>query len=226
MIRIGVLYEDNHLLAVSKPTGFPVQGDDSGDQSMVDAARDYLRYTYNKPGNVFSGLIHRLDRPVSGVLMIAKTSKALSRMTQLFNKREIEKTYWALVSRRPEAEEGTLVHWLTKDTKRNVSRASAKQSGNAKRAELSYRFLKRIGRYYLLEIKPLTGRSHQIRLQLARMGCSVVGDLKYGYPQANPDAGICLHALKLNFIHPVRKVPIEIKAPLPSTQLWRPFMEK
>lgn len=223
--NIKVIYEDNHLIAVNKPAGWLVQGDQTGDLPLSDYVKWYIKNRYTKPGAVFLGTIHRLDRPVSGVTVFARTSKALTRMTKLFQNRLVQKTYLALVEKRPAEPVGTLVHYIEKDKERNIARAnSRKRSKQAKLAELSYKLLSSIGHLHLLEVKPKTGRPHQIRVQLSSMGSPIRGDIKYGASKPNGDADICLHAQKLSFIHPVKKEPMTIVAPLPSYhQLWTIF---
>ncbi|MSQ78180.1 MAG: RluA family pseudouridine synthase [Flavobacteriaceae bacterium] len=214
--NLRVIYEDNHLLAVNKPSGLLVQGDETGDIPLVDIAKDYLKKKYNKPGNVFCGVIHRIDRPVSGLVLMAKTSKALTRMNEQFKQRDIKKTYLALVSKKPLRDGGKLIHWLTKDTSKNISKAYNQERPDALRAELDYDVVSQSDKAYLLEVFPLTGRPHQIRVQLAAMGCPIVGDLKYGYPSPNSDASICLHALRLKFAHPVSLEEMHIEAGTPD----------
>lgn len=221
--KLEILYEDNHLLAINKRTGMLVQGDATGDEPLVEVCKKYIKEKYNKPGEVFLGVVHRLDRPVSGVVVFARTSKALDRMNALFRDRQTKKTYWAIVNTKPAKETGTLVHWLIKNEAKNKTTAYARENKEGLRSELSYQFLKQRSGYFLLEVNPVTGRPHQIRVQLASMNCPIVGDLKYGYEVANADQSICLHARQLEFIHPVKKEKISIQAPLPPNEFWNLF---
>lgn len=217
---LQVLYEDNHLLAINKTAGTLVQGDATGDKPLADICKDYIKDRYQKPGEVFLGVVHRLDRPVSGVVVFARTSKALERMNELFREKQTKKIYWALVEKKPHQSQGTLVHWLVKDEKKNKTTAYKNEHPQGQRSELSYRLLKSVGLFFLLEVSPVTGRPHQIRVQLASMGSPIVGDVKYGYHTANSDASICLHARTLSFVHPVKKEPITILADLPKQESW------
>ena len=219
-----VIYEDNHLIIVNKAAGVLVQGDATGDRCLGDLVKDYIRTKYNKPGEVFLGTVHRLDRPVSGLVVFARTSKALERMNELFRKRDVQKTYWAVVKHKPEKSKGKLVHWLSKDEKKNLVTAHDRELPGTQRAELNYRLLGEINKYYLLEITPITGRPHQIRVQLASMDCPIRGDVKYGFPRANADGSINLHARRLFFVHPVKKEPIICKAGLPNDPFWEEFL--
>jgi 23S rRNA pseudouridine1911/1915/1917 synthase len=224
MLPIVPIYEDNHLLVVNKPSGLLVQGDNTGDVTLPDLAKEYLKEKYHKPGNIFCGVVHRLDRPVSGVVVLAKTSKGLERMNALFKTRHIQKIYWAITEKKPSNIEGTLIHWLLKDSQKNVVKAYHKEVADSQFAQLSYSYVKSIGNLHLIEVRPLTGRSHQIRVQLASMGCVIVGDLKYGAKSPNPDAGICLHARRLVFEHPIKLEPINITADLPNNHpVWTMF---
>jgi len=219
---INVLYEDNHLLIVNKPAGILVQGDSTGDQPLVEVGKAYIKEKYKKPGAVFLGVVHRLDRPVSGVVVFARTSKALARMNAQFRDKETQKTYWALVDNKPPKAQGKLIHWLVKDEKKNKTAAYDTEIDEGKRSELDYKLVRQAGKS-LLEVQPITGRPHQIRVQLASMGRPIVGDLKYGYPTPNQDGSICLHARSLEFTHPVTKEKMLITAELPDDQHWNPF---
>lgn len=223
MNRLEVLYEDNHLLVVNKPAGVLVQGDRTGDHTIAETAKSYLKAKYNKPGNVFLGTVHRLDRPVSGALVFARTSKALSRLNEQFKNRVVKKVYWALVDNEPSDHAGKLQHWLYKDRDKNITKAYSKPVGDAKKATLEYKLLRKYKNHFLLEVYPLTGRPHQIRVQLATIKCPVVGDLKYGYAKANSDGNICLHAHEISFDHPVANKKLKITAPLPNNKEWNPI---
>ena len=218
-----VVYEDNHIIVVNKSASEIVQGDKTGDTPLSETVKQYLKEKYAKPGNVFLGVTHRLDRPVSGLVVFAKTSKALSRLNDMFRLNEVKKTYWAIVKECPKAEEGELVHYMVRNEKQNKSYAYDKEVKNSKKAVLDYKLIARSDNYYLLEVDLKTGRHHQIRCQLAKMGCPIKGDLKYGFARSNPDGSICLHARKIRFIHPVSKELIEITAPLPQGNLWKAF---
>ena len=221
-----ILYEDNHLLVVNKAVGDIVQGDKTGDECLAETYKAFLAQRDGKPGRVFLGIPHRLDRPVSGIVLFAKTSKALERLTAMFREGQVHKTYWALCCARPAADEARLTGWMVRNEKQNKSYIVADGAGpkpaghpDAKLAELKYRYLYGTERYHLLEVDLLTGRHHQIRCQLAHAGCPIKGDLKYGAPRSNPDGGICLHARHLRFLHPVRKTPVDITAPIPPA--WK-----
>lgn len=220
-----VLYEDNHLIIVNKSAGVLVQGDATGDKTLSDYVKDYIKEKYNKPGDVFLGTVHRLDRPVSGIVVFARTSKALERMNELFRRRDVQKTYWAVVGKRPENKGGKLTHFLLKNEEKNTVKAFDTEVPGSQKAELTYRYLGEINHYHLLEVNPVTGRPHQIRVQLATMGCPIRGDVKYGYPRLNPEGNINLHARRLYFVHPVKKEPILVKAPLPENPFWEEFLE-
>lgn len=219
-----VIYEDNHIIVVNKSCSEIVQGDKTGDTPLSEKVKAYIKEKYAKPGNVFCGVTHRLDRPVSGIVVLAKTSKALARMNELFQNGEVHKTYWAIVKNLPKPEEGELVHWLVRNEKQNKSYAYDKEVKNSKKAILDYRTIGHSDNYYLVEVDLKTGRHHQIRCQLAKIGCPIKGDLKYGAPRSNPDGSISLHARKISFIHPVSKKIIEIEAPVPDNPLWNSFI--
>ena len=212
-----VVYEDNHIIIVNKTASEIVQGDKTGDTPLSETVKEYLKEKYQKPGNVFVGVTHRLDRPVSGLVLFAKTSKALSRLNEMFKRGEVKKTYWAVVKNRPAQEEGTLSHWMVRNEKQNKSYAYDKEKPGSKHAILDYRLIAASDNYFLLEVDLKTGRHHQIRCQLAKMGCPIKGDLKYGFARSNPDGSICLHARRISFIHPVSKEQITVEAPLPSS---------
>ena len=217
-----VLYEDNHLIIVNKQAGEIVQGDKTGDTPLSDIVKDWLKEKHNKPGNVYLGVVHRLDRPVSGVVLFAKTSKALPRLNKMFAGHEnVSKTYWAIVQNRPQVPQGTLTHWLTRNEKNNTAHAYDREVPGAKKAVLDYRLIASGDRYHLLEIHLHTGRHHQIRCQLAKMGCPIKGDLKYGAPRSNPDGSISLHARNLTLEHPVSHESISVTAPVPNDTLWQ-----
>lgn len=220
---MDVVYEDNHLIIVNKSSSEIVQGDKTGDKPLSEMVKEYIKQKYHKPGNVFLGVVHRLDRPVSGLVVFARTSKALARLNEMFRTKEVYKTYWAIVGNCPPTEEGELVHWLVRNEKQNKSYAYDKEKPEAKKAILDYRLIGRSERYFLLEVDLKTGRHHQIRCQLAKMGCPIKGDLKYGSPRSNPDGSICLHARRVRFVHPVSKQEIDVTAPVPEGNLWHSF---
>ena len=217
---VSILYEDNHIIAVNKASSDIVQSDKTGDETLADRVRDYIRRSRGKPGDVFVGIPHRLDRPTSGVVLFARTSKALERLSAVFRNGEVAKTYWALVAEKPPAEAGTLTHWLTRNADQNKSYAWDAPRPGAREAKLSYRLLFSLERYHLLEIELETGRHHQIRAQLHAIGCHIKGDLKYGAARSNPGGGIHLHARRVSFPHPVKKVTVEIVADPPRDPLW------
>ncbi len=218
-----VLYEDNHIIIVNKTASEIVQGDKTGDTPLSEIVKQYLKEKYQKPGNVFIGVTHRLDRPVSGLVVFAKTSKALGRLNEMFRVGEVKKTYWAIVKNMPPEPEGELVHYLVRNEKQNKSYAYDSEKPGSKKAILHYRLIGRSDNYCLLEVDLKTGRHHQIRCQLAKMGCPIRGDLKYGFPRSNPDGSICLHACRVRFVHPVSKELIEVVAPVPDSNLWHAF---
>lgn len=215
-----VVYEDNHIIIVNKTASEIVQGDKTGDVPLSETVKQYLKEKYHKPGNVFIGVTHRLDRPVSGLVVFAKTSKALSRLNEMFKNSEVKKTYWAIVKQTPAETEGELVNYLVRNEKQNKSYAYDTEKPGSKKAILHYRLIARSDNYCLLEVDLKTGRHHQIRCQLAKMGCPIKGDLKYGFPRSNPDGSICLHARRVRFVHPVSKELIDVVAPVPSDNLW------
>lgn len=220
-----ILYEDNHLIVINKLPGELVQGDETGDPTLADAVKLYLKETYGKQGNVYLGIPHRLDRPTSGIVVYAKTEKALIRLNELFRGSGVKKTYWAVVDKAPQQAEGTLVHYITRDAARNKSVAHPVERKGSKIAKLSYRLIGASKSYYLLEIDLHTGRHHQIRAQLAAIGLHIKGDLKYGAQRSNPDGGIHLHARQISFIHPVRKEPLTIVADPPYDVVWDSFLK-
>ncbi len=222
---LDIVYEDNHIIVINKQVSDIVQGDKTGDEPLTDKVKQYLKEKYNKPGAVFLGLPHRLDRPTSGLVMLAKTSKALSRLNKMFKDKDIKKIYWAIVSKAVEPQTGYLEHYLSKNTQRNKSYVFDEEKPQTKKALLHYKTIAQSDKYYLLEVELKTGRHHQIRAQLAHIGSPIKGDLKYGAARSNPDKGICLHARQLSFIHPVKKEFINITAPVPKNNLWQ-FFEK
>ncbi len=222
--KLDILYEDNHLIAINKRCGDIVQGDKTGDSPISEEIKSYLKEKYHKPGNVFLGVTHRLDRPTSGVLLFARTSKSLTRMNELFkNEGEIRKTYWAVVDVKPDLLEATLEHWLVRNEKQNKSFAYPREQKESKQASLTYHYIASSDRFHLLEIELHTGRHHQIRAQLAAIGLHIKGDLKYGFPRSNKDGGIHLHARTIRFIHPVTLEPVTITAPVPNDPVWQFF---
>ena len=215
------LYEDNHIIIVCKRSGEIVQGDKTGDEPLSETVKQYIKEKYHKPGNVFLGVVHRLDRPVWGLVVFAKTSKALTRLNKMFKDGQVHKTYWAITKNAPPAEEGVLTDWLVRNERQNKSYAHQQEVPNAKKAVLKYRVIAHSDRYHLIEVNLLTGRHHQIRCQLANMGCAIKGDLKYGAPRSNPDGSISLLARQITFVHPVSKENIVVEAPLPpNDKLW------
>ncbi len=218
--NLQVLHEDNHIIVINKRVGDIVQGDKTGDKPLSEVVKEYIKVKYNKPGEVFLGVIHRLDRPTTGIVIFARTSKALTRMNELFSNRETQKTYWAIVKNKPQNSEDKLVHYLKRNKKNNTSKAHIKEVPESKIASLDYKIIASLQNYYALEINLHTGRHHQIRAQLSAIGSPIKGDLKYGFDRSNPDGGIHLHARKLVFTHPVTKENIEIIAPTPNDVIW------
>ncbi|MBS4014257.1 MAG: RNA pseudouridine synthase [Bacteroidetes bacterium] len=218
-----ILYEDNHIIIVNKLPSEIVQGDKTGDKPLSELLKDYVKVKYNKPGNVFMGVIHRIDRPVSGAVVFAKTSKALERFNKMLQDRTLKKKYWAVVKNPPPEESGNLIHYLKKNQSQNKSYVYNKEIEGAKKAELRYMVLDKSDGYYLLEVELITGRHHQIRAQLSAVGCCIKGDLKYGFARSNPDGSINLHAREVNFLHPIKNTEIKIIAPVPDDKLWKYF---
>jgi 23S rRNA pseudouridine1911/1915/1917 synthase len=218
--NLQVLHEDNHIIVINKRVGDIVQGDKTGDKPLSEVVKEYLKEKYNKPGEVFLGVVHRLDRPTTGIVVFAKTSKALTRLNELFSNRETQKTYWAVVKNKPPKNEDNLVHFIKRNEKNNTSKAHLKEVPDSKKASLDYKIIKELNNYFAVEIYLHTGRHHQIRAQLSIIGCPIKGDLKYGFDRSNPDGGIHLHARKLVFIHPVSKEEITILAPTPDEVIW------
>lgn len=216
-----ILYEDNHIIVVSKTSGEIVQGDKTGDKTLCDSVKEYIKEKYAKPGNVFLGIAHRLDRPVSGIVIFAKTSKALSRLNNMFRDGEVHKLYWAITQNMPQKEEDTLTHWIVRNEKQNKSYAYDREKPGSKKAMLHYKVISSTDNYTLLAVNLMTGRHHQIRCQLSAIGCPIKGDLKYGSRRSNNDGSISLHARKVEFVHPVSKQPMCIEAPVPDDRLWR-----
>lgn len=219
--NLQVLYEDNHIIIVNKRPGDIVQGDKTGDRPLSEIVKEYIAEKYNKPGAVYLGVVHRLDRPTSGIVVFARTSKALPRLNALFANKEAKKTYWTVVKNPPPKKQDTLTHWLKRNTKQNKSYAYTNEVADSKKAILEYKLLKKLDNYYLLEIDLHTGRHHQIRSQLSSIGCVIKGDLKYGADRSNKDGSIHLHARKLSFIHPIKKEQLSIIAPLPIDSIWK-----
>jgi len=218
--NLQVLYEDNHIIVVNKRVGDIVQGDKTGDKPLSEIVKEYIKIKYDKPGEVYLGVVHRLDRPTTGIVVFAKTSKALARLNEMFKNRKTQKTYWAVVKNVPEPQEATLQHYLKRNSQNNTSKAYKKEVPESKLAMLDYKVIYQLTNYSVLEINLYTGRHHQIRAQLTAIGCPIKGDLKYGFNRSNPDGGIHLHARKLEFIHPVAKTELSITAPLPDEATW------
>jgi 23S rRNA pseudouridine1911/1915/1917 synthase len=219
-----ILYEDNHIIAINKSVSEIVQADKTGDKSLEELLKEYIKEKYKKPGEVFLGVVHRIDRPVSGVVLFARTSKALTRLNAMFQEKSVEKTYWAIVKNKPPRQEDSLVHYLVRNTKTNKSYCHEKEVPGSKQAILHYRCVASSDQYHMLEIRLETGRHHQIRSQLATIGSPIRGDLKYGFPRSNKDGGISLHSRKVKFVHPVRDEELTIEAPVPSESLWNAFL--
>lgn len=218
--NLQILHEDNHIIVVNKRVGDIVQGDKTGDKPLSEIVKEYIKEKYNKPGEVFLGVVHRLDRPTTGIVVFARTSKALERLNAMFSNRETQKTYWAVVKNKPPKTSDILVHYLKRNPKNNTSKAHLKEVPDSKKASLDYTIIKELNNYFVLEINLHTGRHHQIRSQLQAIGCPIKGDLKYGFDRSNPDGGIHLHARKLSFIHPVTKEQLTVIAPTPNDTLW------
>jgi 23S rRNA pseudouridine1911/1915/1917 synthase len=218
--NLQILHEDNHIIVINKRVGDIVQGDKTGDKPLSDIVKEYIKDKYNKPGDVFLGVVHRLDRPTTGIVVFARTSKSLERLNKMFSERETQKTYWTVVKNKPPKTDDKLVHFLKRNEKNNSSKAHLKEVPESKIASLDYKIIKELNNYFVLEVHLHTGRHHQIRAQLQAIGCPIKGDLKYGFDRSNPDGGIHLHARKLAFVHPVSKEKIEVVAPVPSDSIW------
>lgn len=218
--NLQILHEDNHIIVVNKRVGDIVQGDKTGDKPLSEVVKEYIKEKYNKPGEVFLGVVHRLDRPTTGIVVFARTSKALTRLNEMFSQRATQKTYWAVVKNKPPKAEDTLVHFLKRNPQNNTSKAHLKEVSDSKKASLDYTIIKTLDNYFVLEINLHTGRHHQIRAQLSAIGCPIKGDLKYGFDRSNPDGGIHLHARQLVFTHPVSKENLVITAPTPNDAIW------
>jgi len=221
--KIEILFEDNHLIAINKHSGELVQPDKTGSISLEETVKQYIKEKYNKSGNVYLGITHRIDRPVSGLVLMAKSAKALSRLNQMLQEHKISKKYWAITSKKPDNDEGTLIHYIRRNEQKNISYAFNKEVNGSKKAELKYKVAGKSDRYYLIEIELITGRHHQIRTQLSEIGCSIKGDLKYGFNRSNPDGSISLHSREISLIHPVTKRELKIIAPVPNDKLWLYF---
>jgi len=221
--ELDILYEDNHIIAINKPAGIMVQSDKAGNKGLDDMVKDYLRIKYNKKGEAFLGVAHRIDRPVSGVVLFAKRSKPLKRLNEMFREKEIKKTYWAAVEHKPKDISGHLVNWLKKNEQKNISTGYDHEVKDSSKCELDYQWIKSSDNYHLLEVNPLTGRHHQIRVQLSLLGCPIKGDVKYGARRGNKDGSIHLHARRVEFTHPMKEERIIIEAPVPDDPVWRAF---
>ncbi len=218
--NLQIIHEDNHIIVINKRVGDIVQGDKTGDKPLSEVVKEYIKEKYKKPNEVFLGVVHRLDRPTTGIVVFAKTSKALERLNKMFSERETQKTYWAVVKNKPSKNEDNLIHYLKRNEKNNTSRAHIKEVPESKKASLDYKIIKELNNYFALEINLHTGRHHQIRAQLSAIGCPIKGDLKYGFDRSNPDGGIHLHARKLVFIHPVSKEELILTAQIPDEVIW------
>ncbi len=218
--NLQIIHEDNHIIVINKRVGDIVQGDKTGDKPISEVVKEYIKEKYKKPNEVFLGVVHRLDRPTTGIVVFAKTSKALERLNKMFSERETQKTYWAVVKNKPSKNEDNLIHYLKRNEKNNTSRAHIKEVPESKKASLDYKIIKELNNYFALEINLHTGRHHQIRAQLSAIGCPIKGDLKYGFDRSNPDGGIHLHARKLVFIHPVSKEELILTAQIPDEVIW------
>ena len=219
--NLQILHEDNHIIVINKRVGDIVQGDKTGDKPLSEVVKEYIKDKYDKPGDVYLGVVHRLDRPTTGIIVFAKTSKALTRLNESFKNRETQKTYWAIVKNLPPKENDTLIHFLKRNPKNNTSKAHTKEVPESKKASLEYTIIKKLDNYFALEINLHTGRHHQIRAQLTAIGCPIKGDLKYGFDRSNPDGGIHLHARKLVLSHPVTKEILTFEAPVPNDVIWK-----
>ena len=224
--QLNILFEDNHLILVNKRSGDIVQSDKTGDKPLVDKVKEYIKEKYKKPGDVFLGVPHRIDRPTTGIVIFCRNSRSLERTNQMFKDKAIQKTYWAIVKDKPRADSGKLIHYLKRNEQQNKSFASEREKPGSQMAEMDYTVLAKSDRYFLLEIDLHTGRHHQIRAQLSKIGCPIKGDLKYGYDRSNEDASISLHARKVSFLHPSKKNLMDIVAPVPEDKLWKFFEEQ
>lgn len=224
--NLQIIHEDNHIIVINKRVGDIVQGDKTGDKPLSDVVKEYIKEKYNKPGDVYLGVVHRLDRPTTGIVVFAKTSKALSRLNESFKNRDTQKTYWAVVKNKPQKSEDNLVHFIKRNEKNNTSKAHLKEVPDSKLASLDYRIIAELQNYFVLEIDLHTGRHHQIRAQLSAINCPIKGDLKYGFDRSNPDGGIHLHARKLCLTHPVTKEKLNLEAPTPSDAIWNAILTK
>lgn len=225
ILPLDILFEDNHLIVINKRSGDIVQGDITGDEPLSDKVKQYIKVKYEKPGDVYLGVVHRLDRPVTGITVFARTSKAAERLSKMFVEHKIQKTYWAIIEDKPELEVNTLTHYLIRYSDKNITKAFNKQVAHSKLAVLDYQLIANVGKFYLLQVALHTGRHHQIRAQLSKIGCSIKGDVKYGSKRSNDDNSICLHARHIKFEHPVNKQIIQFTSPIPQNQYWNLFSE-